>query len=335
MAERTLKSISKRLDREPSVGFIVLSGLISPPSGSISFNQIVKSKIIEKLLDHVDEGVLVRLLPTFSQILARPGEEDEGAATTSRHLVADQLVSIIKNKYARGGGGTISPSGPDLLVGSVLPLFAEYAYFIREQSSSIPPTVDPPISEASREMFKLRVSSCLRLTLAKCPEPAFVYYGLLSSIRKMDREENFLKIVFKSDDAVGKTVESAWMTLEKIHSKHLSAHGDRKQLLSAFELLYSLTLLEVFNGEAEAVGILDELKASYDNLLKHKQKSNSGSSDGLIEILLSFVSKPSTLYRQMAQQVFSASTSNITSQGLQSMIKVRQPHYEIVLAYRY
>ena len=326
VAEKTIKFVFTRVNQEPSATITILNGLSRPPSGPINFDQITKTKTVEKLLAHIEDRSLVDLLPFFSQLIAKPSKQDEKATITSRRMAADQLVSIVRSKQTIAGTETTRSSESVVFVDQVLSLFAKHAYFVHEQRASTPrAAIDPPISETSREMFKSRISSCLNHILATCAEPALFSYDLVAWIHSMDKAENDLKFLFKSEDAVKKTIDKAWVTMEKIHLKSMSAQGSRKRLLSAFDLLYSLTLLQVYSGEAEAVGILDELKSSYDDLLKHKQKSEQGSSDALIEILLSFVSKPSSLFRRLARQVFSACTSDVSSHGLQSMIKVSHP----------
>lgn len=328
-----MSAIFKRMDHESTVSLTVLNGLVLLPARTIGFHQVTKSKIMEKLLAHVSDESLVDFLPSFSKMLAKPNEmlakqseKVERAAATTRQLVADQLVATVKLKLAKANSDPGKLLRSDLLIGSLLKLLAEHAYFIREQSSLASELViDPPMSEASRDMLKSRISSCLNVVLVKCAKPVHVSYDLIQAIHAMEQKEDTLKPLFESEEAIRKTIGQAWVTLEKIHCKGLSASGSRTQLLGAFELLYSLTFLEIYNGEADAVGVLDELKISFDDLLKPKQNSHEGGSDGLVEILLSFVSKPSMLFRQMAQQVFSACTSNVTSRGLQSMVKVRPP----------
>jgi len=328
-AQKALNSIYARVDQEPSATIIIINALSRSPGGPINFDQISRTKVVEKLLAHVQDRSLVELCSLFSQLIMKASEQDEKTAATSKRMAADQLVSVIRSKMiiARTKGSNSSET--KVFINQAFSLLAKYAYFVHGQHSSASvPTLDTPTTESSREMFKSRISACLSIVLAKHAEPAQVSYNLIAYIRSIEEEDNDLHLSFKSDDAVKKVIEKAWLTLMKIHSRSISAQGSRKRLLSAFDLLYALTLLQVYNGEAEAVGILDELKNTYDGLLKHKQKSDRGSSDALVEILLSFASKPSLLLRRLAQEVFSACTSDVSSRGLESMIKVFYPMHQ-------
>ena len=95
--------------------------------------------------------------------------------------------------------------------------------------------------------------------------------------------------------------------------------------IQAFKLLYSMTILQVYNGDADAVSMLDELKFCYSRFLGHKKSEHgtaSEASDTLVEILLSFASKQSQLLRRTSEQVFAAFADQITSTGLRSLVGV-------------
>lgn len=98
--------------------------------------------------------------------------------------------------------------------------------------------------------------------------------------------------------------------------------------MAAFKLLYSLTLMQVYNGDADAVSMLDELEFCTTKFLgdKETKKEDAGdASDALVEILLSFASKQSQLFRRMSEQVFGAFATQITENGLESLISVSIP----------
>jgi DNA polymerase phi len=93
-----------------------------------------------------------------------------------------------------------------------------------------------------------------------------------------------------------------------------------------------MTILQVYNGDADAVSMLDELKFCYSRFLGHKkseQGPTSEASDTLVEILLSFASKQSQLFRRTSEQVFGAFADQITSTGLRSLVAVC-PRFMIV-----
>lgn len=85
-----------------------------------------------------------------------------------------------------------------------------------------------------------------------------------------------------------------------------------------------MTLLQVYNGDADAVSMLDELQFCYTKFLGDEKSKDetSDASDTLVEILLSFASKQSQLFRRMSEQVFSAFADKVTATGLESLTSV-------------
>lgn len=86
-----------------------------------------------------------------------------------------------------------------------------------------------------------------------------------------------------------------------------------------------MTILQVYNGDGDAVSMLDELGFCYSKFLgdkKSEKEDTSDASDALVEILLSFASKPSQLFRRMSEQVFTVFADQVTADGLESLISV-------------
>lgn len=95
-----------------------------------------------------------------------------------------------------------------------------------------------------------------------------------------------------------------------------------------------MTVLQVYNGDADAVSMLDELEFCYSKFVgdkKSKKEETSDASDTLVEILLSFASKQSQLFRRMSEQVFGAFADKVTETGLESLISVCSPLFYLPL----
>jgi len=88
--------------------------------------------------------------------------------------------------------------------------------------------------------------------------------------------------------------------------------------------MFSLIILLLYNGDSDALSVLDELQICYDKLIRHKNTDGNDTdpTEVLVEILLSFISKPSMLLRKLAQQVFSAFVGDIRAEGLQLLLNV-------------
>lgn len=87
-----------------------------------------------------------------------------------------------------------------------------------------------------------------------------------------------------------------------------------------FVLLYSLTLLQVYNGDGDAIMMLEDLDASRKAMSKNKDSGEG--SDAFVEIVLSFLGNPRTLFRKIGEEAFSIFASEISSEGLQSLAEI-------------
>lgn len=323
LAEKSVKSILLRAKGDPSVALPTLECLLTPPKGQINFDQATKTKTVVKLLALVKDSSLRDLVVVFRKLLLRPGTQDQKAAVFRRQFLADQLVNLVRLRLSTD---EIMSTSSDASKGfqDILTLFANLAYFTRAQDhDDAERSEDPPISNTSKEMLKSRISSCLTLLVSKSFSPAFFAFHVVDKIHSWERSEEPCKSSADTYDAAGEILRKSWRILSRIHLKEQSTELKKRPILIAFKLLFSLSILQVYNFDADAVGILEELRDCYDTLVKHKSKTAQGGSDALVEIILSFVAKPSLLFRRLGQQVFSACASDVNEVGLQSMIKVR------------
>ena len=320
-AERSIKALIARARLNPNARAPILKAILDPDKGDINFDKITKTKTVEYLISSVDDQAFEQVVDVYEDLILRPGVEDEKAAMSRRQSAADQLVSAIKSIQ--------QPTGEDLAnsqclvsIRRILAVFAKYAYFDVENvqdNQGLSPS--PKMSQASREMFRSRISSCLSSLIAKAiGQPSYFAYELVSCIHGREENTEHPNAALNADENVRSVLKASWQILRKVHSQSSLIPDVEARFYRALELLYSLTIIQVYNEEADAVGILIELNNSFNPLL-HKKKPPQDSVT-LVEILLSFIAKPSQLFRRLAQQVFTACASELDDFALQSMIKV-------------
>lgn len=323
IAEKSVKAIILKVELVSSLAVPILECLLGSPNGQANFDHATKTKTVEKLISSLDGRYMEDLVVAFRKIILRPGTQDPQAAVVVRRVVADQLVNLVRSRQFTDGKLSSDASEGIQLALSIL---ADFAYFNSRldklEHSGHEPSEDPPFSAASRDVFKSRILSCLTHLISKSSNPAKFAYDVVAGIHTREDQEDFAESYLSKDEAVGETITKSWKVLEKIHHK-ASSESAKGPLLSALMLLYSLTILQVYNFEADAVSMLDDLKLCYETLIKHRSKESHGGSDILVEIILSLVSKRSVLFRRLGEQVFSAFVSDIGETGLQSMTQVR------------
>lgn len=320
IAQKTVKAVLARAQSDASTTVPIIECLLSSPNGEVNFDHVTKTKTIEKLLMSITDPYLTSLADAFHRLIMSPGTRDAKFAASRRQAFADLLVSALRSRQVMD-----LETSPKALDGiqRILSSLAQFAYFDRSgDPKSLESFDDPQVSLGSHEMFKARLLSCLTHLTSRSSDPSLFVYYVISVVRSMDRTDPFTRPILSMDEDVSNTLERSWGILQKVCTKRKVSGPTKQLLLTAFKFLFSLAILQAYDGDADAINVLDDLQECYKSLVKHWNQATQGNSDMLIEILLSFVSKPSQLYRRLGQQAFSACTSLVSKSGLQSMFKV-------------
>ncbi|KAH0564905.1 hypothetical protein GP486_001704 [Trichoglossum hirsutum] len=309
-AQKALRAMHARVESDPEIAYDVVIG-ISSGNGTLNFDQVTKTRTIEKLLNQANNAALIRILQHYENTIQHPSTDESKAAESRRQLLADQLVSVLRS-------GKSDKS--DEWVMSLLSMFARFGYFIVDGPGVKP---SPPVSGTSQNMFRTRLSSCLaHLISSKNKGDDSWPFKALGAIREC--EQLRMTSVIELDGTIQDEKDSALKRLDKIHKKKVSTKKGKKATLHAFELLYSLVILLLYNGDSDTLSILDELRICYDKVIRHRKtdENNVDPMGVLIEVLLSFISKPSVLLRKLAQQVFCAFAGDVNADSLQLLFNV-------------
>jgi DNA polymerase phi len=188
-----------------------------------------------------------------------------------------------------------------------LPQLASLAYSKNEAFT-------PPITEKTRGIFKNRLNSAFAHLISD-PNGFSYPCKLLQTLKPSSVD---------MDGQVSTAKDKALAVMGKLLKKSNKAAEDDKKPLQALAMLYALVVFQLYNGEPDTISLLDELKLCYEKLIRGKDDSDSESEASivLVEILLSFMSKQSVLLRKIAQQVFTAFSSEFTEQSLKLLIDV-------------
>ena len=300
-----------------------LKGLMCPPNGEVNFDQITKTKTVEKLVNMVPSSCWDDLLRFLRELVMNPGVQDEKSAASRRRVIADLLLISARSRSTAVCGVTPTPSEAEQGIQQVLSLLVELAYFTPNDQPKSPGGIDnPSIAQASRDIFKAKISSCLTDMTSKSSNPSASAYHVVCVIMSRLKLSTTFTPLLEMNDTITEMIEKAWKMLRKIHSKEQSCSAETRPFLTAFKLLYSLMILQVYNGDADAVNMLDELKDSYHNLLDKNNSRTPGGPEALVDIILSLAAKPALLFRRITPHIFSACASSINEPALKSMTQV-------------
>ncbi|KAK6838678.1 hypothetical protein RU639_000844 [Aspergillus parasiticus] len=319
MAAKAAKTIQTRVSKEPEFAAASINGLMGS-AGSVNFDQVTKTKTVEKIVVEANLDALKQIVPLFEKLVACPGTSDSKAAASSRQFLAGLLLSIVRS---RASASDESEEGAKEVLEHILFTFVRFAYFVEKDGDSRGQTAaEPALTEQTQELFRSRINSCLNSLIANQKYATALPYAVVRKIRDAAKSEEYGKFIIAMDDTLQDSVKGAFKSLKKLSSTEKK--GDAAGV-DAFKLLYSMTILQVYNGDADAVSMLDELDFCFSKIFgdkKSKKEETADASDALVEILLSFASKPSQLFRRMSEQVFGAFADKISENGLDSLVSI-------------
>ncbi|KAB8074737.1 DNA polymerase phi-domain-containing protein [Aspergillus leporis] len=318
MAVKAAKTIQARVSKEPEFAAAAINGLMGS-AGAVNFDQVTKTKTVEKIVVEADLDSLKQIVPLFEKLITRPGTDDSKAAASSRQFLAGLLLSIVR---AQASASDEAEEGAQAVLEHILFTFVRFAYFMEKDGESRgQASAEPALTQQTQELFRNRINSCLNSLIANQKYATDLPYAVVRKIRDAAKSEEYGPFIIAMDDTLQDSVKSAFKSLKKLSSTEKK--GDTAGV-DAFKLLYSMTILQVYNGDADAVSMLEELDFCFSKIFtdKKSKEETADASDALVEILLSFASKPFQLFRRMSEQVFGAFADKISENGLDSLVSI-------------
>ncbi|XP_050966106.1 LOW QUALITY PROTEIN: myb-binding protein 1A-like protein [Labeo rohita] len=121
--------------------------------------------------------------------------------------------------------------------------------------------------------------------------------------------------------------------LESVEALKKKAKKSASPRHTAFQLLFLLVGIQMFKAPDESLELLNDLRTCMEKAKPKKKKANDGSSaeephwvEVIVEILLSLLSQPSRLIRNVCKVVFSRICPHLTQEALSSILNVLDPN---------
>ena len=301
-AQASLQQFEKRVrTREWAAGKTVSGDCLSAilqATGVVDFDTLTKSKVISSLLEHGDSKHVLAVLREFQV----PAQAETGKLKFLINLEYKLLASCIRRLN--------SPEAEDDE--------AESTLIIEILDSGLQRASEAP--EEVQQYVKERNAAALE-HLAKAGTHGQTIFTKVLNIQNL--QANI------SDDAIKDVLKTATKRLRKIEkASSKQARQSQEQssgtkthkpsLLEGYRLLYSLIAFDIYNGEQESVEMMQDLL----EVPIPEAKSEDVSTDSLVEILLSFSSRPSKLLRTLTPIVFESIASGIAAEGIESLTRV-------------
>jgi DNA polymerase phi len=297
-AVKSLKTVVDVVEAEPSFLLTVLTELLGKHGGYV-FDQRTHSKTIEKLLQYTTQGEADAIFAMLRAPIVSIKDEEDVQVEKLRRVYADYLFKICTPEKAQSEGTSEDfQSAKGNILATAVREMAVCAYTKTDGSFK------PDLSEKSREYFRNRLESAF----ARLTKRREDYRYLCDAVASIEPS------AVEMSEEIETERKAALKALKKL-IKSSSKSNEQEGSLLGLALLYTITILQLYNGDPDALNTLTDLKQCSEKI----QEADDAASALLIEILLSLVSQPSPMMRQITQQVFEAFTAQFSADALERL----------------
>lgn len=214
-----LNAVHTRVQENPASATAIFVPM-SSKHGTVELDRATKTKTLEQILVNADDESLRKIVRHLNALVHRPDTQDQATADLRRQIIADLLLSAVKN-YRRYQSSDFSTSEEhDNWLRKVLDMLVENAYFLPKQSAKTSKVPLPPLSDSTRKIFRERLSSCLTRLLAVETESRASFAAMIvRMIRSKAKSSKTSELIFKADKPVLKTIEKAFRTMDAVATK--------------------------------------------------------------------------------------------------------------------
>ncbi|KAL7924281.1 DNA polymerase phi domain-containing protein [Trichoderma austrokoningii] len=299
-AIKTLKAIEAAVSTQPSILAPVLENLLTK-NGVYNFDQRTNTKTIDRLLQNFNLENDKPCLKIIQSPIAGLSQQEASEAQTILRVHIDYLSKVLGACASLGGKESQSDKLKNSSLSATLQQLSRLAY---SQPEDIPKDV---LTEQIQELARSR----LETALAKLTRQTSDFVTFCQAVASIDSSAVTMSEEIKS------AIESALSRMNKLLKQKTKTDND-KTLTQGLAMLHAISIFQLYNEDPDAMEVLDDLAQFHERLQDGKLgDDDTGSSEFLVEILLSMVARPSSLMRQVSQQVFEAFTSQISAGGLE------------------
>ncbi|KAK8088180.1 DNA polymerase V-like protein [Apiospora hydei] len=250
---------------------------------------------VEKILQHVTSDNVEAILKFLREPVVVVKEQDE--AEKSRQVYAGYVFFMcVRRQSSEDESGELQRD-QDVVLKTTLEELVKNSY-----SSSA--NFSPELSDKTRQVFRNRLSSAL----AKLTKRHSDYRFLCDAVVTVEPTAVKMSAELEAER------KAALKSLRKL-TKQSQKEGSESSPSLSLAMLYAITILQLYDGDADALTTLEDLKQCSEKL----KETDDAASSLLVEILLSMVSRQSPLMRQITQQVFEAFTPQLSADALEGL----------------
>ncbi|KAL9113627.1 MAG: hypothetical protein Q9227_002365 [Pyrenula ochraceoflavens] len=322
-AMMVLETLQTRVEREPEAVNPPLKAFLGN-TGSLDFDRITKTKAVEDLIKKAPDNTIPELYQFLRSQFLRPDTVDEKGVQQMRQRIVDRLVSIF----------VLRKASKEAIESLFLEFLISHGYFLPgDPDSNIEEIPTPPITESTRTKLQTTLTVYLDHILKRdLSDGAPRVFAIIQNFRSIElRLQHPVTIIAQFDSAIQQSVDTAWKSFGQLRERATASASNQTSSFSALALLYSLTLLQAYCGETDAIAMLDDLQECHDQIEQtssrlegHDLPKYAEAADAMTELTLAYSSKPSKFFRRVAHLVFQSIAPQVSMNGLDSLFRVLQ-----------
>ncbi|KAF9923978.1 DNA-directed DNA polymerase [Linnemannia zychae] len=360
-AKHTMAAMHAKADANEAVRLTLITQLLDK---NPNFDRMSRSKTVETLLGGLDVSHIKHYLKYLTKTFLNQDGPDSSnmdrakRIDVSRQWTIDQMFSLFRNPKVPREEEWIKSILEFFLIHAFFDIKKMDAKSKYVEAHVLP---TPVLSSATREHCKNRFYGMMAELSTMAPlaakkesdETETVNYSrklngtmldgtfwcsfALNMMVDLEKNKNFDSLVALGDEAA-KAKKTAIALVTKIQDKAKKASKELKPQYKAFELLFVQMILQLYIEPEDSTNILGELHDCYDKVFATPKKANgkkAASNDDeeeeeiqpvevIVDILLSFLIKPSALLRHVSEQVFVIFCDKMTKTGLELMLSTLQ-----------
>jgi hypothetical protein len=296
---------------------------------NLQYEKCIKENIIEPLLRNADEKAILIFSTMLQERFVSPGSpsaiDSEDRDETSpkdyihnqRQRYLDQLLALVKNPKISKNGQWVS---------NLVQFIIRHGFF--ESVNGKGPV--PSLSEATIEWCQERLRAIMCEFLANDSKDSMPTVSIVVDTFERLNKDSSLQLAVElsqEDKAALVTAEKLRKNVAKKLSNDSFCKDDKVQFRAVQVLVLHLMVLIYLESE-DIVTSIEELQECYTKMInsvgskKKSKDDNFAPADVILDMLFSFLSRPSNLFRQLVDNVFSGICQNITPNALNLFIDV-------------
>lgn len=257
-------------------------------SGSINFDRLSKTKLLDRLtgVKSMTDETLINMFNLLSSHIN--GDSDDKA---SIQFVLDNLLHLVRNHKQTINVAVVKDELLDKLI--------EYAFFSND-------------NEVLHELAKERLFSILselnnNTRLATAISPQLIVVAKIQEGREAGK-----KLVSELDEELSAVENKSLEILNEIGS------AKEKSYLTGLGSLFATCLMQLYTGDSESVGTLEELQDIYSKVRQESERQLSS----VTEILLSLLAQKKALLKKASIAVWEQMVPYVTQEELNLLLDI-------------